>query len=183
MRRAFLLACLPALALAMGTPPQKPATTVAPQGRAATLLRDDDLRAEPDPDARSLLRLARGQKVRLLADRGGWSQLSAGGQTGWVRVLSVRAESDGAGLASIAQAASTPADPGRAVAVAGVRGLDEASLVGAAFNGAELAWLEQFAMGRDEAVQFAQAAGLVPRAMAYPAPPGGTVPAWRNEEP
>ena len=73
MRRAFLLACLPALVLAMGTPPQKPATTAAPQGRAATLLRDDDLRAEPDPGARSLLRLARGQKVRLLADRGGWS--------------------------------------------------------------------------------------------------------------
>lgn len=174
------------LALAMGTPPQS--GSQAP-GAASEMLRDDDLRALPEATGKVMARLAKGAPVRLLASQGGWSQVMANGRTGWVRVLSVRAASSGqagADLAGLAAAGSTSRDPGKVVAVAGVRGLDETILKSAAFDPAEIQLLQSYALGRAEAEQFAQAAGLLARPMPY-LEAAGTDPAadspWRGLEP
>ena len=172
MRRTgvALLACLGwNLALAMGTPPQQPAKSVeTAAGAASVMLRDDDLRGRPDAAAPVLAHLAKGVPVRVLAGEGGWTRVSAGGRTGWVRVLSVRsAAASGPDLAGIAQAGSTPSDPGKVVAVAGVRGLDEETLQGAVYDAAQMNLLDSYALGREEAEQFAQAAGLRSLALPY----------------
>lgn len=173
-------------ALAMGTPPQ---SGIQAPGTASEMLRDDDLRATPEAAGKVVGRLARGAPVRLLASQGGWSQVTANGRTGWVRVLSVRAASSGqagADLAAVAGAGSTPRDPGKVVAVAGVRGLDEAILKSAAFSPEEMGLLQRYALGRAEAEQFARAAGLQARPMPYLEAAGTGQAAdlpWRGTEP
>lgn len=166
-----LLAANPAGA--MGTPPQTaPASKPAPS-TGSSMLKDDDLRAGPDATTKLLARLGKGQAVKVLANQGGWTQVSAAGQTGWVRVLSVRNPSSGVGLGDLNEAASAR-DPGKVVAVAGTRGLDEETLRGAKFNGEELRLLESHALGREEAERFGRAAGLTPRTMPYLKGPAAT---------
>lgn len=156
------------LACAMGTPPQQTAKTESqPAGNLSVMLKDDDLRAQPDATAPTLGRLAKGSSVRILASQGGWTRVTADGRTGWVRVLSVRSASQsGADLTGLVKAGTAAPDSGKVVAVAGVRGLDEESLKSAAFNPAQIQLLDSYALGRAEAEQFAQAAGL--RALAVP---------------
>lgn len=187
-----LIACLGCgLAMAMGTPPQAPPqspsqTAAQTSGAASVMLRDDDVRAAPDASAKVSGRFAKGMSVRILASQGGWTQVKGNGLTGWVRVLSVRAASSGqagADLAGLVEAGTTSRDPGKVVAVAGVRGLDEAILKSASFNPDELRLLESYALGRAEAEQFALAAELVARKLPYfaAAPSAGTGSA--NESP
>ncbi|MEW5788643.1 MAG: SH3 domain-containing protein [Pseudomonadota bacterium] len=155
--------------LAMGTPPQAPPAADQPAATGSSMLKQDDLRAGPDANARILARLAQGQGVKVLASQGGWTQVSAAGQTGWVRVLSVRSPAGGVGLGEVV----APREAGKVVAVAGVRGLDEEDLRAARFDGGELRRLDGYALDREEAERFARAAGLLPRTMPYlkgPAP-------------
>jgi len=183
----FLLAW--GTALAMGTPPQSPpgGPTGKAEGVASVMLREDDLRTAPSASASAVKRLAKGASVRVVASQGGWTRIMAGGDSGWVRVLSVRQGAQGgADLAGLVEAGTVPRDPGKVVAVAGVRGLDETALKSASFNGAELQLLDTYALGRDEAEQFALAAGLRASALPYlPAP--RTAPAnessWKGIEP
>lgn len=157
------------LALAMGSPPQKPARTAGkPTGSLSVMLKDEDLKASPDISAKALGHIAKGTSVRVLASQGGWTQIAGNGQTGWVRVLSVRAPSSsqaGADLAGLVEAGASPRDSGKVVAVAGVRGLDEETLKSATFSPSEIQLLEGYALGRTEAEQFAQAAGLRARSL------------------
>lgn len=153
---------------AMGTPPQQAAKQeTRPAGDLSVMLKDDDLRAQPDVSAPTLGRLAKGASVRILASQGGWTRVTADSRTGWVRVLSVRsAAQSGADLAGLVKAGTSAPDSGKVVAVAGVRGLDEESLKSAAFDPAQIKLLDGYALGRAEAEQFAQAAGL--RAIVLP---------------
>ena len=183
------LALFSGFAVAMGTPPQSPAKGATPTvGAASVMLRDDDLRARPDAAAPALTRLAKGSAVRVLAGDGGWTQVSASGRVGWVRILSVRGAGSAstADLGALAGAASAGRDPDRVVAVAGVRGLTEETLKLAEFNRGELLRLETYAVGADEAERFARDAALQRRAVAYlPAPAksdgGATSPVWSWE--
>jgi hypothetical protein len=192
MKRIGLLWFWSGLVLAMGTPPPPASKPVqpAPAGAAAVMLRDDELRASPDVSGRVLGRLAKGMAVRTLASQGGWTQVAGTGQTGWVRVLSVRsaqAGQAGADLAGMVEATS-PRGPGQVVSVAGLRGLSEETLRSAAFNPAELRLLDGYAMGRAEAEQFARASGLAPRDLPYlaaprePGAPANDSP-WKDIEP
>ena len=172
--RRFLIAqlCLGCgLALAMGTPPQQTSQTAEkPSGNLSVMLRDDELRVAPEASAKVLGRFAKGVSVRILASQGGWTQVTGNGQTGWVRVLSVRAATSGqagADLAGLVETGTTSRDPGKIVAVAGVRGLDEETLQAATVNPDEVRLLESYALGRAEAEQFAQAAGLVAHQLPY----------------
>lgn len=174
--KSVLIGCLGCgLAMAMGTPPQTPPESTSQaagqaSGAASVMLRDDDLRAAPDASAKVSGRFAKGMSVRILASQGGWTQVKGNGQTGWVRVLSARATSSGqvgADLAGLVEAGTTSRDPGKVVAVAGVRGLDEAILKSASFNPDELRLMESYTLGRAEAEQFAQAAGLLVRKLSY----------------
>lgn len=177
-------------ALAMGTPPQQAARpgepAARPEGVAAVMLRDDELRAAPSTSASVLKRLAKGASVRVVASEGGWTRITAGGASGWVRVLSVRQPGQGgADLAGLVEAGTTARDPGRVVAVAGVRGLDEAVLKAASFNAAELQLLGGYALGRAEAEQFALAAGLRASTLPYLPSPGAAAnnASWKGTEP
>lgn len=174
MKAWFFLLLLPSLALAMGTPAQKPVAAVP--GNPGVMLRDDALKTAPGSAADAVAKLSRGDKVRVLASDGGWTQVYAAGRTGWVRILSVKSEiSTTPDLGALAEVGNRPHDPGRVVAVAGARGLDEVELKAARFNPDELALLDGYAASRAEAEQFAQLASLAHRDVPYlPAPEGAS---------
>ncbi len=185
MRRALACALMAGLlasgsVIGMGTAPQKGVTTTT-VGMASVMLRDDDLRVAPDANAAVLARLARGSAVRVLAGEGGWTQVSADGRVGWVRILSVR---DGGSAASARDVGALAGrrEPGEIVAVAGVRGLDEVALSRAEYDAEELLRLDTYAVGRDEAEQYARAADLRARTMQYLAAPSAAAarptPGW-----
>lgn len=152
------------------------------------MLRDEELRAAPAADAAALGRLGRGAEVDILARQGGWTRVSGGGRTGWVRVLSVRTAAPAAGLGDVlgaVEAGTARRDPGKVVAVAGLRGLDEEELKLARFNAAELQRLAGYASSRAEAEAHAREFGLRPLSLPYlPAPkrqtgqPGGGGSSW-----
>lgn len=153
----------------MATPPQKPTSSVA-AGSNAVMLKADDLRAAPDLKSMLLLRVEKGAQVRLLQSQGGWSQISGAGHTGWVRVLSVRKQgNDGIELSDLGALGKKP--QGNVVAVAGTRGLDEKQLSLAKYDAAEVERLSGYVISRQEAEQFAQAAGLRALDMSYIAAP------------
>ena len=143
-----------------------------------TMLRDDRLRAFASATAPVLTQVARGTNVEVLGRQGGWTQVRVGGHTGWVRMLSVRtsetAQRDvGGELAGVIGMGTRQADPGRIVAVAGVRGLtlNEQQLRQARFNAEELERLERYAASGAEAQSFAREGGLNARVVDYiPAP-------------
>jgi hypothetical protein len=143
---------------------------------SGTMIREDDLRASPSATAAVLARVPGGTSVEVLGRQGGWTQVRVGARTGWVRMLSVRggvsAQRDvGAELAGVVGLGTRPADPGRVVAVAGVRGLTELDLKAAPFNSQELDRLEAYAVNRAEAQSFARQAALAARPLDYlPAP-------------
>ena len=172
--RFLLTSCLPGVVavvvssslMAMGTPPQKPTKSVSETSSNAVMLKADALYATPDTGANVLARLEKGARVRLLATQGGWRQVDSAGKTGWVRLLSIGADAkSGVGLSDLEALGKAP--QGKAVAVAGVRGLDEEMLKTAVYNAAEIQLLDTYAMSRAEAEQFAQAAGLHARALPY----------------
>ncbi len=154
------------------------ALAAAPAAWAApgVMIRDESLRSAPSATAAGVGTVARGARVEILGRQGGWTQVRANGRTGWVRLLSVRggeaARADVAGeIGGVVALGTTPRDPGRVVAVAGVRGLTEDELRKARFDEAQLRQLEAHAVGRDEAARFAADAGLARRDVAHlPAP-------------
>jgi hypothetical protein len=166
MRALILLLLLPGLAMAMGTPPQKQA--VAAPGAAGVMLREEVLRAAPNAAAESLAKLGKGATVRVLGNDGGWTQVHIAGTTGWVRILSVKSDlSATPDLGALAEVGKRPSDPGRVVAVAGVRGLDEEELKAARYDPEALHLLDTFASTRADAEAFARMAGLSPREVPY----------------
>jgi len=167
LERVWIFALLlPGLALAMGTPVQKPVAAVP--GNPGVMLRDDAMKAAPSAAADNVAKLGRGAKVRVLASQGGWTQVYAAGSTGWVRILSVKAEIAATpDLGALVEVGNRPSAPGKVVAVAGARGLDEVELKAAQFNPEELVFLDAHAASQADAEQFAQLAGLIRRGLPY----------------
>lgn len=147
---------------------------------SGVMLRDESIRASASASAASVGRVARGANVEVLARQGGWMRIRSNGHTGWVRILSVRASapsSSAADLAGLVDAGTTRRDPGKVVAVAGLRGLTEEVLKTARFNASELARLHGYGVTRAEAEQFAANARLRRLDMGYldkPAQAGGS---------
>jgi hypothetical protein len=144
---------------------------VAPAWSATgTMIKEDLMRASASASAAGVGRAGKGASVEVLARQGGWMQIRHAGVTGWVRILSVRSSAETAGgnvLGGIVQMGAERRDPGRVVAVAGLRGLNEEELRGARFNANELARLDQYSSSRADAEQFARGAGLRSRDVAY----------------
>ena len=155
---------------AMGTPPQKMAKPAAGTDANAVMLKADALRQSAQTSATVLAQIDKGMRVRLLGSRDGWSEISLSGRTGWVRVLSVRGDArDTIALSDLGDLSKKP--QGKVVAVAGARGLSEETLKAAAYAEVEVERLQGYIYGRAEAEQFALAAALQTRAMAYLAAP------------
>lgn len=141
---------------------------------SGSLIKDEALRAAPSAGAATVLRASKGSAVEILARSGGWTQIRAAGKVGWVRILSVKTNASGASAADLAAIAGQR-DNRRVVAVAGLRGLNEEELKAAKFDARELAAMNQYAVSRAGAEQFAHAAGLVRRNVpALPAPKAET---------
>lgn len=144
-----------------------PAALAAESG---TMLKADELKAEPFRDARTVKALAKGDKVDILGKQGGWFKVKAGKSGGWVRMLSVRrgtAAKAGGGASGLLDMASGRAGTGKVVATTGIRGLNEEELRAAQFSEKEVALAESYAVNKADAKKFAAQGKLVARPFDY----------------
>lgn len=139
-----------------------------------TALKNDDIKAEPFRDAKSVAALVKGEKVDILKKDGGWYKVKTAKGSGWVRMLSIRKgearkrSSDAEGLLSMT---SGRAGTGKVVSTTGIRGLNEEDLKAAKFDEAELKRADSYATTKAEAQQFAKQGRLAARKLDYlPAP-------------
>ena len=124
--------------------------SVPASAASGTMIKNDDLRASAASGSALVGRASKGATVEVLKRQGGWTQIKHAEKTGWVRILSVRLVADSGGnlLGGLAQLGGSRPDSRRVVAVAGLRGLNEAELRGARFNATELARLDQYVCSR-----------------------------------
>lgn len=134
------------------------------------MTKNEELRATASASGAVVAHAAKGASVEILARQGGWTQISSGGKTGWVRILSVRSTGQTASagdVLGVVQAGTSKRDPGKVVAVAGLRGLNEEELKQAKFNGNELKKLDGYVSTRSDAERFARDAGLKAGTVSY----------------
>lgn len=144
-----------------------------------TALKADEIRAEPFTDAKAIGRIAKGDKVEILARQSGWLQVRSGARKGWVRLLSVRRGQGGQTnvaqeVGSVAGVATGRTGTGQVVSTTGVRGLDAEELEAAKFDGKQLAKAESLVASAADARRFAGEAGLAAQSIKLlPDPRGG----------
>ena len=144
-----------------------PAAMAAESG---TMLKADELKAEPFRDAKMVKTLDKGDTVDILGKQGGWFKVKAGKSGGWVRMLSVRkgtAAKAGSGASGLLDVASGRAGTGKVVATTGIRGLNEEELQAAHFNEQEVALAESYAVNKTDARKFAAQGKLAARPFDY----------------
>lgn len=138
--------------------------------------RATELRERPAADARVLAPVPARTAVQILAREGGWTQVQALEQRGWLPAFHIR-------IAAVVEAAPSGAMTGltsllgigqRApetskVATIGVRGLTREDFRAAAPDGAALKRLQSFRASSDEAARFAKEAGVAAVPVPYPA--------------
>jgi hypothetical protein len=129
---------------------------------SGAMLKADELKAAPYRDAKTVSRLASGDKLDILKQQSGWYQVKSAKGTGWVRMLSVRrgAMRKGSEVAGLAGLATGRAGTGKVVASTGVRGLSEEDLKSAKFDASEIKKMEANTVSKDAARKFASQAQL-----------------------
>lgn len=141
---------------------------------SGTVIKDDDIKAEPYRDAKSIAILKSGDKIDILKKDGGWLQVKSAKGKGWVRMLSIRkgdmrkGSDNASGLIGLA---SGRAGTGKVVATTGIRGLSEEELKAAKFDEEEVKRAESYASSKTEAAKFAALGKLVARPFDYLAAP------------
>ena len=70
-----------------------PAFSCAVLAQGATVLRAETLRAEPYADAKAVIEVPAGGKLRLLERKGTWANADYQGRRGWMRALNLKADS------------------------------------------------------------------------------------------
>ncbi len=134
-------------------------------------IKQDDVKAEPFKDAKTLGVIKKGEAVSILKKQGGWLEIKGSQAAGWVRVLSVRKGAGGGSaaseLAGVAGVATGRAGTGQVVSTTGVRGLGEEDLKGAKYNEEELKMAEAAAIAAEEAKQFAVNGELAARQVSW----------------
>lgn len=106
------------------------APCIACAGEYGTALKNDALRAEPFLDAQAVATLAAGDKVDIIKREGGWLQVKAGGQQGWVHMLSIRRGEAHKGSGEAAGVLGLPSGrsgTGGLVVSTGIRGMNVGS--------------------------------------------------------
>ena len=121
--------------------------------------RDAELRERPAESARSVGKLAKKQKLEVLARQGNWMRVQEAKATGWVRLLDVRLDA--------APASVLPAARVRPAKDDGIRGFSEEDLLAGAPGHAELDKLKMYAVTAKDAGGFARGAGLKARKLDY----------------
>lgn len=142
-----------------------------PEAKVGTVLKAENLNAEPTANSKQAATIERGEQVEILERQGGWLKVRARQVTGWLRYLSVKhgemskTNVDAGGVLSLV---GGRAGSGEVVSVAGIRGISEEQLRSASFNEREYKKLESYGVSRESAAQFAIAGGLRARPMDYP---------------
>jgi hypothetical protein len=135
-------------------------TVPAAAQETGTALKADEIKAEPFKDAKTLGKIAKGDRVQILGRQSGWLQVKAGSKQGWVRMLSVRRGQAGqkdaaAEIGGVAGLATGRAGTGEVVSSTGVRGLSPEELKEAKFDEAQIAQAESYAVSAADAKAFA----------------------------
>lgn len=145
---------------------------------SARLVRATELKAEPYTDAGVLALLAENLRVTVLSRSGGWLQVRAGDNSGWVKMFSVRWDAqpsagggDTDGVRKLFNLATTGSS-GSTVTTAS-RGLDEAKLLHPSPNSAALKVMQGYGVSAGVARAFAQEQGLKAQPLAYGKAVGG----------
>ena len=142
----------------------------------ATTNRATELKERPAPDSRTLAPLPPDSPVKVLSRQGGWTQVEAGTQRGWVRAFHLRFQSTvetssssaiGGSITSIFGFGSREAPKTSKVATLGIRGLTPEDFKNASPDPAALKKLQSFRSDKAGAERFAKEAKLVPVAVAY----------------
>lgn len=160
---AQTLAVALAALLGLATMPS-PATAA----EAATVARDTELRAKPLNDAPVLSRLKAKATITITSRSGAWAQVTAGGQSGYVRLFNLRTSSGVKGDSGVGSVASVfrTGSSGASVST-GVKGLSATDITGAAPDEAQLKELAGYAVSRDAAAGSAKSAGLAATAVEW----------------
>ncbi len=138
-------------------------------------VRDTELKEKPFIDAKTLRTLPANTALTILERQGGWMQVNAAGQQGWVRMLNVRTGTGtttaGSDAKSVTTLATGRAGTGNIVATSGIRGLNEEQLRTAQGDPAQLQKMQSYAQSKQDAIQYAAKHGLKATEHAYlPAP-------------
>ncbi|OWW20039.1 SH3 domain-containing protein [Noviherbaspirillum denitrificans] len=144
---------------------------------SALTSRSTELQAQPQSDSAVITTLPENTKVEVLVRKGAWSQVkTATGQTGWVRMLSLKPEAAGqqasntsssnpvGALGSLLTAGRTS---NTGTVTTGVRGLSEEDLQNAQANPAEVDKMQKFSVDKNAAQSFAQRNKLSPAKVDY----------------
>jgi hypothetical protein len=113
--------------------------------------------------------------VKVLARQGGWTQVEAGTQRGWVRAFHLRFQSTvessssggGGSITSIFGFGSREAPKTSTVATLGIRGLTPEDFQNASPDQAALRKLQSYRADKASAERFAREAKLAPVTVAY----------------
>jgi hypothetical protein len=142
-------------------------TAVPAAAETGSMIRAGELKAMPFIDAATSARLAANQPVTILERKGGWVQVQAKGQTGWVRMLNVRLAAGSSPAAQIHAAALLRTGSSGKTVTTGIKGLGEEDLQNAVPDPAQLARLTALAVPAAEASSNAAASGLVEHPVEY----------------
>jgi hypothetical protein len=150
----------------------------AAQAETASTIRAIELQAQAQADAVTIATLAENTKVEVVRRRGAWSEVkTAAGQTGWVRMLSLKREGGGTQDANSADSSnplsgltnllSSGRTSNTATVTTGVRGLTKEDIQNAQANPAELEKLQKSSVNKKAAQAFAQRSKLAPAKVEY----------------
>ena len=150
----------------------------AANSESARTVRATEVQAQSQSDAATLATLPENTRVDVLRRSGAWSEIkTTNGQTGWVRMMSLRFDGGAAqpegrdgtdnSVSALTKLLSTGRTSGTATVTTGVRGLSEADLQNARANPAELQRMQRYAVQKDAAHAFAQRTKLSPVQIEY----------------
>ena len=143
----------------------------------ASTNRATELKERPAMDARTLAPLPAEAPVKVLSRQGGWTQVEAGAQRGWVRAFHLKFQSTvetssggggvGGSITSIFGFGSREAPKTSKVATLGIRGLTPEDFKNASPDPAALRKMQSYRADKASAERFAREAKLAPVRVAY----------------
>jgi hypothetical protein len=130
----------------------------------ATTIGEAPLRSAPLGDAGVVATLPANSTVEIVGRQGGWYQVKAAAQSGWLRLSSLRLPPSASNTAVAYSGSGRGASTG-AVATTGVRGLSETDIANAQPNYAAVDQLAAYAADRPGEDAFAAKLGLQSRSV------------------
>ena len=150
------------------------ATTIS-HAEPAHTIHPTELHADSQSDAATVATLPQDTALEVVQRRGAWSQVKAGSQTGWVRMLNLRFDAKGGSgstassnpLAGIGGLLNSGRTSNSGTDTTGVRGMTEEDLKNATPNPAEFQKMQKLATTKAAAQTFGAHSKLVVNKVSY----------------